>query len=162
MTPAALTYPKTVGPDEDAAARSISMGRRTTVWHVLRPVAAYSAAVSFVGISFVRTFLLQRFFPCPFLFFFFGAVVASAWFSGTGPGFVSVVLSTVLVDYFFVPPFNSFSITPSAEAYFGAFVICALIATWVSSSKKQTERALLQARDELEQRVSERTAALMS
>src|SRR5690349_8722778 len=132
MTPAALTYPKTLGRDE-AGVRPMSLRRRARVWHMLRPVAAYGAAVSFVGISFVLTFLLQRFFPYPFLFFFFGAVVASAWFSGTGPGFLSVVLSTVLVDYFFVPPFNSFSITPSAEAYFGAFVVCALIATWVSS-----------------------------
>lgn len=162
MTSTALTYADASAPEEGgAASSSFGVGRDARVWHLLRPVAAYGAAVSFVGISFILTFLLQRFFPYPFLFFFFGAVVASAWFSGTGPGFVSVVLSTVLVDYFFVPPFNSFSITPSAEAYFGAFVVCALIATWVSSSKKQTEQALLQARDELEQRVSERTAALM-
>ena len=121
----------------------------------------YGAALLFVGISFLVTFVLQKSFPYPFLFFFFGGVVASAWFGGAGPGLVSVVLSTMLVDYFFLPPFNSFSISPSTEAYFGAFVVCALIASWISSSKKETERALLQARDELELRVSERTAALM-
>src|SRR5690242_1222044 len=130
-------------------------------FRLVRFSAAYGAAVLFVAVSFVLTFLLQRFFPYPFLFFFFGGVIASAWFGGAGPGFVSVVLSTVVVDYFFVPPFNSFSVSSSAEAYFGAFVVCALIATWVSSSKKKTEQELLQARDELEQRVSERTAALM-
>ncbi len=87
--------------------------------------------------------------------------MASAWFGGTGPGVLAVVLSTVLVDYFFVPPFNSFFISPSAEAYFGAFVACAIVASWVSSSKKKTEQALVQARKGLELRVSERTAALM-
>jgi signal transduction histidine kinase len=128
----------------------------------LRNVAIhYGAALLFVGISFLVTFVLQTRFPYPFLFFFFGGVVASAWVGGAGPGLVSVVLSTMLVDYFFLPPFNSFSISPSAEAYFGAFVVCALIASWISSSKKTTERALLQARDELELRVSERTATLM-
>ena len=135
---------------------------RRSLWGRLRPlVALYGAALLFVGVSFLLTFLLQRFFPYPFLFFFFGAVMASAWFGGTGPGLLSVVLSTVLVDYFFVPPFNSFSISPSAEAYFGAFVACAVVASWVSSSKKKTEQALVQARNDLELRVSERTAALM-
>jgi C4-dicarboxylate-specific signal transduction histidine kinase len=135
---------------------------RRSLWPRSRPLLAfYGAALLFVGASFLFTFFLQRFFPYPFLFFFFGAVMASAWFGGTGPGLLSVMLSTVLVDYFFVPPFNSFSVSPSAEAYFGAFVACAVVASWVSSSKKKTEQALVQARNDLELRVSERTAALM-
>src|ERR1700732_3795478 len=49
----------------------------------------YAGAVFFVTTSFVLTFALQRFFPYPFLFFFFGAVVASAWFGGGKPGLLS-------------------------------------------------------------------------
>jgi len=128
------------------------------LWSSARP---YSTATVFVGFSFLLTLALQRFFPYPFLFFFFGAVAASAWFGGTGPGLFSVAISTGLIDYFFVPPFNSFSISPTAEAYFAAFVACALLAGWISSSKKKAEQALRDARDQLEQRVSERTAALM-
>lgn len=160
LIPAALTYARRTGSSTNP--RSISAMARRDLWGRSQPMfALYGAALLFVAVSFVCSFLLQRFFPYPFLFFFFGAVMASAWFGGTGPGLLSVVLSTVLVDYFFVPPFNSFSISPSAEAYFGAFVACAVVASWVSSSKKNTEQALLQARNDLEQRVSERTAALM-
>ena len=86
-------------------------------------VTFYAVAVFFVTTSFLLTFALQRFFPYPFLFFFFGAVVASAWFGGSKPGLFSVIISTLIVDYFFVPPFRSFSISPTAEAYFGAFEI---------------------------------------
>jgi|KBSMisStaDraftv2_1062788.scaffolds.fasta_scaffold00243_13 signal transduction histidine kinase len=136
-----------------------SAKRTTKLWRAL--VIQYGAALVFMGTSFLVTLVLQKRFPYPFLFFFFGGVVASAWFGGAGPGLLSVVLSTMLVDYFFLPPFNSFSVSPSAEAYFGAFVACALVASWISSSKKKTERALVQARDELELRVSERTATLM-
>src|SRR4030081_3530421 len=71
--------------------------------------------------AFVPTLLLQGFFPYPFLFLFFGAVMASAWFGGTGPGLFAVLLSTALSEYFFVPPFRSFSISASATAYFAAF-----------------------------------------
>src|SRR5262249_3350860 len=44
--------------------------------------------------------------------------------------------------------------------YFLAFIACALVASWVSSSKRQSEQALIEARDELELRVKERTAEL--
>ncbi len=87
--------------------------------------------------------------------------MASAWFGGTGPGLFTVLMSTVIVEYFFVPPFYSFSINTTAEAYFGAFVVCALLASWISSSKRKSEEALMEARDQLEIRVSERTAELM-
>jgi signal transduction histidine kinase len=87
--------------------------------------------------------------------------MASAWFGGTGSGFFAVLISTALIDYFFVPPFHSFSISTSAEAYFIAFVVCALVASWVSSGKKKGEEALKETLDLLEVRVSERTAELL-
>ena len=121
----------------------------------------YGVALFAVGAALVSTLLLQGFFPYPFLFLFFGAVMASAWFGGPGPGLCAVLLSVVVVDYFFVPPFHSFSVSASAGAYFAAFVACALVASWVSSSKKKSELALKQGLDQLEVRVSERTAELM-
>jgi signal transduction histidine kinase len=111
--------------------------------------------------AFASTLALQHLFPYPFLFLFFGAVMVSAWVGGTAAGLFAVLISTMVVDYFFVPPFYSFSISATAEAYFGAFVVCALVASWISSSKKKSEEALKQARNQLEIRVSERTAELM-
>ncbi len=121
----------------------------------------YAIALLSVSLAFAATLLLQRFFPYPFLFLFFGAVMASGWFGGTGPGLVSVVLSTLLVDYFFVPPFHSFAVSASAVAYFVAFVACALIAGWVGASKRKNVAALKHGLDMLEVRVSERSAELM-
>ena len=81
-------------------------------------------------------------FPYPFLFLFFAAVMASAWIGETGAGLFAVLLSTVAVEYFFVPPFYSFAINTTDTAYFVAFVFCALARNWVSSSKKRSEEAL--------------------
>ncbi|MBZ5687423.1 MAG: DUF4118 domain-containing protein [Acidobacteriia bacterium] len=113
-----------------------------------------------VGLAFALTMLLQPLFPYPFLFLFFGAVMASAWFGGTAGGLLAVLLSTIIVDYFFVPPVHSFSISTTAEAYLFAFVACALAASWISSAKKKSEVALQEALDNLEVRVSERSAEL--
>ena len=126
--------------------------------HLIR---RYGTAALFVAVAFICTLLLQRFFPYPFLFLFFAAVMASAWFGGTGAGFFAVLVSTVVVAYFFVPPYYSWAITPTAVSYFAAFVVCALVVSWVSSARRHTEEALREARDQLEIRVSERTASLM-
>lgn len=113
-----------------------------------------------MGVAFGLTFVLRYFFPYPVLFLFFAAVMASAWFGGTGAGLFAVLLSTLLTDYFFVPPFHSFIISAENISYFGAFVLCALVASWVSSSKKNSEEALKAARNQLEMRVAERTMEL--
>jgi len=120
----------------------------------------YGVASLCVAAALSSSLLLQHFFPYPFLFLFFAAVMASAWFGGTAPGLFAVLLSTLGVDYFFVPPFRSFAVNATDTAYFVAFVVCALAASWVSSSKRNSEEALLEARDHLEARVAERTAEL--
>jgi K+-sensing histidine kinase KdpD len=129
----------------------------------MRAIAAslrYGIALVCVAAALAASLLLQRLFPYPFLFLFFAAVMASAWFGGTAPGLFAVFLSTLAVDYFFVPPFHSFAVNATDTAYFAAFVVCALAASWVSSSKRNSEEALREARDHLEARVAERTAEL--
>ena len=122
--------------------------------------ARLGLSLVFVAVAFLATLSLQHLFPYPFLFLFFGAVMAGAWFGGTAAGLLAVVLSTVLVDYFFVPPVYSFAVNATAESYFAAFVVCALVASWVSSSRKKSAEALSVARDQLELRVLERTEEL--
>lgn len=123
-------------------------------------IRRYGLVFIFVAAALVSSLLLQRFFPYPFLFLFFAAVMASAWFGGMAPGFFAVLISTIAVDYFFVPPLYSLAISASDVAYFGAFVVCAAVASWVSSAKKKTEEELRDARDQLELRVAQRTAEL--
>jgi K+-sensing histidine kinase KdpD len=134
--------------DRRSAVRAIAAGVRHGI--------ALACVAGALGLSL----LLQRLFPYPFLFLFFAAVMSSAWFGGTSPGLFAVLLSTLAVDYYFVPPFHSFAVNATDTAYFAAFVVCALAASWVSSSKRNSEEALREARDHLEARVAERTAEL--
>ena len=123
-------------------------------------IRQYGLALSFVVAALLASLALQPLFPHPFLFLFFAGVVASAWFGGMLPGLFSVLISTLAVDYFFVPPLYSFAIKATEVSYFAAFVISSLVASWVSASKKRSEEDLKQTRSQLQVLVAERTAAL--
>ena len=122
--------------------------------------AGYAIALLFSAIALLASLGLQRFFPYPFLFLFFAAVMAAAWVGGPGAGLFAVLLSTLAIDYFFVPPLHSWAINATDTTYFAVFVACAIVASWVSASKKADEQALREARDLLEDRVAKRTEEL--
>ncbi len=133
---------------------------RTTEWtiqHVLRPSAI---AGFFVLLAFLWTIPFQHSIAYPFPFLFLGAVMGSAWFGGIVSGFIAVVSSTLLIDYFLVPPLYSLSIAGLSKSFFAAFTVCAFATMLVVASRRRSERAIREARDQLEARVEERTAEL--
>jgi C4-dicarboxylate-specific signal transduction histidine kinase len=137
----------------DAPLRKASKTLRATL-------RAYLLSTLLVGVALILTILVRDILPYPFLYLFFAAVMASAWFGGTLVGLYSVVISSLVVAYYIVPPFDAFWMTATDTTYFSVFVICVLVASWVSSAKKKTEEALTDARDQLEFRVSQRTSEL--
>src|ERR1700760_1152801 len=120
----------------------------------------YGIAVLSVAIAIGLDFFVLRHFEAiltPFLF----AVAATVWYAGTGPGGLAIVLSVLSLNYFFLPPFFSFSPISYADFVYLAFCIfCASAVGWISAVRRRTEQELRQARDELEAKVLERTANL--
>jgi PAS domain S-box-containing protein len=123
-------------------------------------ILRYGVAVLSVAIGIGVGFFLLRHFEAiltPFLF----AVAATVWYAGTGPGVLAIVLSVLSLNYFFLPPFFSFSPISYADLVYLTFCIfCALAVGWVSAVPRRAEHELRQAREELEAKVVERTANL--
>src|SRR4051812_14060755 len=124
---------------------------------VAKPLAI---AFFFVLLALLWTFPFQKVMAYPFVFLFFGAVMCSAWFGGFVCGTMAVVLSSLAIDFFFVPPFYSMTIGREFRTYVAAFVVCSIAITAVSSVRKRSETAVKVSRDQLELRVQERTAEL--
>jgi PAS domain S-box-containing protein len=123
-------------------------------------ILRYGVAVLSVAIGIGVGFFLLRHFEAiltPFLF----AVAATVWYARTGPGVLAIVLSVLSLNYFFLPPFFSFSPISYADLVYLTFCIfCALAVGWVSAVRRRAEHELRQAREELEAKVVERTANL--
>ena len=121
-----------------------------TVEFVAKPVAI---SFFFVFLALIWTFPLQRVMAYPFVFLFFGAIMCSTWFGGFIAGTLAVIMSSLAIDFFFVPPIYSMTIGREFRSYVAAFVICAIAITAVSSARKRSETAVKIARDQLEIRV---------
>jgi C4-dicarboxylate-specific signal transduction histidine kinase len=120
----------------------------------------YGAVFAFVFTAIFLSLALEVPFGNPFWFFLPVAVIASTWFGGRGPGWVAVVLSTLAVQYYFIPPLRSWHVKPNDVPFFLTFIACQAIANWLISWRRRIEDSLRQARDELEIRVAERTIEL--
>jgi C4-dicarboxylate-specific signal transduction histidine kinase len=126
----------------------------------LRAPLGYGLAIALSAIALGLSLALQVRFGNPFWFFFAIAVIASTWLGGRGPGWVAVALSTVVVLYFFIPPYRSWSLKPRDVPFFLTFILCQVIVNALISWRRDTEEALRRARDNLELRVEERTLEL--
>src|SRR5258706_7004998 len=135
------------------------VNRDTSPPKPLPTILRYGIAVLSVAIAtglglFLRQFEMRL---TPFLF----AVGATVWYAGTGPGVLAIVLAVLSLNYFIIPPIDSFSRIGTTDlVYFACCTICALAVGWVSAVRRRAEQELRQARDELEAKVSERTASL--
>jgi PAS domain S-box-containing protein len=120
----------------------------------------FGISIAFVIVALIWTFPLQHVISYPFVFLFFGAVMGTAWFGGAIAGFIAVVLSSLLVTFLFIPPLYSFSVAKGSESFLTAFILCAIAITFLSAARKKSETAIREARDQLEEKVRERTAEL--
>ena len=125
---------------------------------MLKTVWRYGLAVATVAVALFITKSLEQYTDITPLFY--AAIVVSAWFGGMGPGLLAVALSTIAIDYNFVEPLYTLNLGAKRISFLIVFGFLAVVTSWMSSRRRQSEEALRQARDELDLRVQERTKEL--
>jgi PAS domain S-box-containing protein len=96
------------------------------------------------------------------------AIIFAAWYCGVAPAMVTIVICALGIWYWFLPPYSSFAIPTSSEiaGLLGFLVFSGLIVALGESARRimlkreLAEKELGKTRQELEDRVRERTAEL--
>jgi PAS domain S-box-containing protein len=117
-------------------------------------------AVLLVAVAAIITDQLRHVFPSTPNSLFFCAVVLSAWRGGFGPGVLASFLSSAASIFWLPPPSLSAPSVGGELPRFSVFLLASFFINWLCSRQQRAQAALRQARDELEQRVRERTREL--
>jgi PAS domain S-box-containing protein len=103
------------------------------------PVKSYGIAILSVAVALAVTYVswpaLQ---PTPWALFF-AAVMASAWFGGMGPSLLATVVSAILGNYFFIAPYQAFSLERAALIPTATFVVVSFFIGLLSSLRRHAE-----------------------
>src|SRR5215468_5483261 len=141
-----------------------------------RGIFRYGLAVLSVVLALgIKLLLQQLHFGYPLSTSFLAAIAVTFWYAGTGPGILALVLSCTAFGFFVLPyqvdyrivladgstkPVYASRSGLSHLLYFFYFAVVALVMSWFSSSRRRAEQLLMQAGNELELKVKERTAKL--
>lgn len=107
-----------------------------------RSIKAYSLSLILVAIAFLLNRTVSSVTVAPPFATFLWAVILSAWFAGTRPAILTMILSTALVDYYFLPPSHHFSFSPSDVIRMSLFLATSLIITLFASRERRQSRKL--------------------
>src|SRR5262249_51692858 len=128
------------------------------LWFTRSRALRYGLAVlSFLGALGIAL-LAQRYnFHNVELPLFLFAVAITAWYAGSRPVTLSVVLSIVFFDFFFTDPRYPFYVDLADIPYFPVFIGFSFLVAGFSAIRRRVEAELRHARDRLEAEVEERT-----
>jgi PAS domain S-box-containing protein len=109
-----------------------------------------STAVTAVFVALIVQLLFHDFFVGLPFFLFYPAVTLAAWYGGMLAGLVSAVLSVIVVNYFFLPPLNGFSLSPLDVAVGTGFACFAVFFASLRQREFQVQRLFEQQHEELQ------------
>lgn len=123
-------------------------------------LARYGAAVALSAIALFLNRELTPHLMNNAFDFFYAAVFLSALLGGLGPGLVATGISLATLDYFFIPPLNTFTVGMTDLVHLSIFGVVAVLTSSCSAKLKRTKSELQKAHDGLEVRIRERTEEL--
>ncbi|MEH2352712.1 ATP-binding protein [Nostoc sp.] len=116
----------------------------------------YGVAIGSTAIALLLSLWLEPLIYQTIGAFFYIAIIASTWYGGFRPGIVTVVLSTLAIDYFLIPPRYQPGINqPEDVLRLGFFLLVALIINLVTGNLQYSRQKIQQLNQQLSQENAE-------
>ena len=119
--------------------------------HWVRRVPAYGAAVLASGAALGLSLLIPSIADKPFFLLFFLATAGCAWLYGIASGLTSILLNTLALIYFVLPPRHSLRLADSDDVVrLSVFVVASGAIAWAMARLRSTQQALTLAQERFE------------
>ncbi|MBD2517008.1 PAS domain S-box protein [Nostoc sp. FACHB-973] len=123
----------------------------------------YGVAVGSTAIALLLSLWLETLISRTIGAFFYIAIIISTWYGGFRPGIVTVVLSTLAINYLFIPPRYQFWIEqPEKFLRLSIFLLVALTITIITSNLQHTRQKIKQLNQKLLQENAEQLRMALS
>ncbi|UBF26767.1 PAS domain S-box protein [Kovacikia minuta CCNUW1] len=112
---------------------------------LFRRLLPYGVAIGSAAIALLLSLGLDNLIDRTIGAFFYIAVAISTWFGGRQPGILAIVLSTLALTYFFIPPIHQIQISNVDDVLrLTLFVMVALIINLLSTNLQESNRKIEQ------------------
>ncbi|MBN3960329.1 ATP-binding protein [Nostoc sp. NMS8] len=112
----------------------------------------YGVAIGSTAIAILLSLWLEALISRTIGAFFYIAIIVSTWYGGFRPGIVTVVLSTLAIDYFLIPPRYQLGINQPEDIWrLGLFLLVALIINLVTGNLQYSRQKIQQLNQQLSQ-----------
>lgn len=123
----------------------------------------YAVAICSTAIALLLTFSVEPFLPGTISAFFYIAILVNAWSGGWRPGSVAVVLSTLAINYWFIPPRSQFSIERLEDGFqLGIFVLVSCLINLLTSNFRDSKQKIERLNQQLAQENTEQLRMALS
>lgn len=119
------------GASSDPVQRSLAIPRAEAGRHILRGFL-FAAVLIAAVVALKRVVNTPLGIDAPFLFML-GSTVVVSWYGGRWAGLAAAVLGTLAVNYFFLPPYDSWHSTPAANQQTALFGAENVLVAWLTS-----------------------------
>ncbi len=110
-----------------------------------RRLAPYGVALASTVVALLLSLWLQPFLERTIGAFFYLAVMVTTLYGGFRPGMVTIVLSTLAINYFFIPPFYQFTTAdPTDIIRLGVFALVSFVLNLLNSDLQQSKATIKQ------------------
>jgi PAS domain S-box-containing protein len=122
------------------------------------PLLRYGFAITSFGVALGLALLADHYgFRSGQMALFVLGLAVTAYYAGSGPAAVTLLLSIIFFDYFFVEPRYNLFVRVSDLPYFAVFIGFAALTASFGAGRRRVERELIRTRDDLQIEVAERT-----
>ena len=124
-------------------------------WRKPPAILSYGVAVLTVIVALIIAWWIESIWQSvPHVSLFLCAIMFSAWFGGTWPGLLAIVLSVLAFNYYFFPPIYSLALTKELPRLV-FFALSGLFVVSLTAAQRKAAESLRHTRDDLQRTVQD-------